>query len=134
MQCSNCSSVSPPAPAIVIDRGPVSVPRPCRYFTLRSLATCPTPLVSLSTTPCLNARSRSTSIVGSANVTPQAPRVPRLVDDLRDVQQRLRRNAPAVKADAAGVLLLVDERDLHAEIGGVERRRVAARPGAEDGD
>ena len=53
MQCSNCSSVCPDAPAIVIERGPVSVARPCRNFTLRSFATLPTPDVSLSTTPCL---------------------------------------------------------------------------------
>ena len=72
MQCSNCSSVSPPAPAIVIDVGPVSVARPWMNFTLRILPTWPTPLVSLSTTPCLNARSLSTSIFGSAKVTPHA--------------------------------------------------------------
>ena len=35
------------------DLGLVSVARPCRNFTLRSLATVPTPEVSLSTTPCL---------------------------------------------------------------------------------
>ena len=75
----------------------------------------------------------STSIFGSPKVTPHALRVPRFVDHLRDVQQRLRRNAAAIEADAAGVLLLVDERDLHAEVGGIEGRRVAARPRAEDG-
>ena len=36
----------------------------------------------------------------------------RLVDQLGDVQQRLRRNAAAIEADAAGILLVVDERDL----------------------
>ena len=94
--------------------------------------TCPTPPVSLSTTPCLNDRSLAMSTSGSGNVTPQALACRGLVDDFRDVQQRLRRNAAAIEADAAGVLLLVDERDLHAEIGGVECRGIAARPGAED--
>ncbi|MNC87581.1 hypothetical protein D3C83_33150 [compost metagenome] len=56
----------------------------------------------------------------------------RLVDDLGDVQQRLRRNAAAIETDAAGVLLLVDERHLHAEIGGVEGGRIAAGAGPEN--
>ncbi len=72
MQCSNCSEVAASLPAIVIEWGPVSVARPWRNFTLRSLATWPTPPVSLSTTPCLNDRSLSVSIFGSPNVTPQA--------------------------------------------------------------
>ena len=58
----------------------------------------------------------------------------RFVEDLGDVQQRLRRNAAAVQAHAAGVLLVVDERDLHAEVGGVEGGRVAAGAGANDCD
>ena len=119
-------------PAIVIERGPVSVARPCRYFTLRSCATWPTPPVSLSTTPCLNDRSLSTSTVRLAERDAPRAGVARFVDHLRDVQQRLRRNAAAIEADAAGVLLLVDERHLHAEIGGVEGGRVAARSRAED--
>ena len=38
-------------------------------------------------------------------------RVARLVDELGDVKQRLRRNAAAVDADAAGVRLRIDEGD-----------------------
>ena len=121
-------------PATVIDRGPVSVPRPCRYFTLRSRATWPTPLVSLSTTPCLKARSLLTSTFGSLNATPHASAWLRLVDDLGHVQQRLRGDTPAIQAHAARVRFLVDKGDLHAEVGGIERRRIAARPRAEDGD
>src|SRR5688500_15951401 len=52
----------------------------------------------------------------------------RLVDDLGHVQQRLRRDAAAVKADASGVLFLVDERDLHAEVCRIEGGGIAARP------
>ena len=55
----------------------------------------------------------------------------RLVDDLGDVQQRLRRNAADVEADAAERRALVDEQDLLAEVGGAEGGGVAARPGAE---
>ena len=53
IRCSNCSSVSPAAPATVIDFGPVSVARPWTNLTLRIFAMLPTPPVSLSTTPCL---------------------------------------------------------------------------------
>jgi hypothetical protein len=52
----------------------------------------------------------------------------RLVDHLGDVQQGLRRDAPLVQAHAAGVLLLPDQRDLHPEVGGIERRGIS--PGA----
>ena len=54
-------------------------------------------------------------------------RLVRLMDDVGDVQQRLRRNAAAIEADAARILLGVDERDLHAEVGGIEGRRVPTR-------
>ena len=42
----------------------------------------------------------------------------RLFEQLGYVQQRLRRNAAAIEADAAGVQLRIDQRDRHAEIGG----------------
>jgi hypothetical protein len=58
----------------------------------------------------------------------------RLVEHLGDVQQRLRGDAPAVEADPAGVLLLVHERDVHAEVGGVECGGVPSRARADDGD
>ena len=51
---------------------------------------------------------------------------------LGDVQQRLRRNAAAIEADAAGIRFGIDERDLHAEVGRVERRRVPARTRTDD--
>ena len=59
-------------------------------------------------------------------------RVRRLGDDVGDVQQRLGRNAPAIDAHAARVLLRIDERDLHPAVGRVERRRVSAGAGADD--
>jgi hypothetical protein len=66
----------------------------------------------------------------------QAPRrrMPGLGQELRDVQQRLRRDAPAIDADAAGVRLTIDEGDLHAQVGGEERGGVAPGPGAKDGE
>jgi hypothetical protein len=60
--------------------------------------------------------------------------VARLVEHLGDVEQRLRRDAAAIDADPARVLLLVDEGDLHAEIGGQEGGGIAAGAGADDRD
>ena len=99
---------------------------------LRCFDSWPRPPVSFATTPSLKARSLSRSIFGSPNVMPHAGGVLRLADELRDVQQRLRRNAAAIETDAAGIQLRVDERDLHAEIGGVERGGVSAGTGADD--
>ena len=56
----------------------------------------------------------------------------RLLQQLGDVQQRLRRDAAAIEADAAGILARIDERDAHAEIGRVKRRGVPARAAADD--
>src|SRR5687768_8594329 len=52
----------------------------------------------------------------------------RFVDHLGHVQQRLRRDAAAVKADAPRVLFLVDQRDLHAQVSRIEGGGIAARP------
>ena len=60
--------------------------------------------------------------------------LPRLADQGGDVEQGLRGDAAAVEADAAGVRLLVDQRDLHPEAGGEEGGGVAAGPPADDGE
>ena len=59
-------------------------------------------------------------------------RVARLVDELRDVQQRLRRNAAAVHADAARIQLPDRRARRRAEIGGQKRGGVPARAAADD--
>ena len=48
-----------------------------------------------------------------------------------DVQQRLRRDAADVEADAAERRIALDQHDLEAEVGGAEGGRVAAGAGAE---
>ena len=68
------------------------------------------------------------SIVGSPNSMPHCDGVLRLGEQLGHVQQGLRRDAPAVGADASGIDFLVDEDDLHPEIRGEEGGGVAARP------
>ena len=55
----------------------------------------------------------------------------RLVDHLGGVQQRLRRDAADVEADAAEHRPALDQHHLLAEVGGAKRGRVAAGPGAE---
>ena len=52
--------------------------------------------------------------------------------DLGHVQQGLRGDAAAQQADAAQPRLEVDQRDLHAQIGGQEGGGVAARSAADD--
>ncbi len=55
----------------------------------------------------------------------------RLLDDVRGVQQRLRRNAANVQAHAAERRPALDQADLEAEVRGAERRGIAARARAE---
>ena len=102
------------------------------YWTLRCFTSWPVPLVSRLTTLFLKSRSLSRSIFGSPNSTPHAFACRDSSMQLRDVQQRLRRNAAAIDADAAGVHLGIDERDAQPEVGGEKRGGVAAGPAADD--
>ena len=58
----------------------------------------------------------------------------RFFNQLGDVQQRLRGNAAAVETHAAGIRLGIDQRNLHAEIGGQECGGITAGPAADDGE
>src|SRR5262249_52261362 len=60
-------------------------------------------------------------------------RMPRVADDVRDVEQRLRGNASAIDADAAGVGFGIDEGDVEPEIGGEKRRRISSRTSTDYG-
>ena len=74
------------------------------------------------------------SIFGCAELDAPLAGVAGFVEHLGDVQQRLRRDASAIQTHAAGILLGIDQRDLHPEVGGIERRRVAPGAGADDCD
>ena len=102
------------------------------YCTLRCFTSWPVPLVSRLTTLFLNSRSLSRSILRLAELDAPRLRMPRFVDQLGDVQQRLRRNAAAIDADAARVHFGIDERDAQPEIGREKRGRVPAGPAADD--
>ena len=86
------------------------------------------------TTSSFQARMWSRSIVGLPKEMPSVAEFLGLGEHLGDVQQRLGRDAADVQAHAAELLAPVDQRDGQAEVGGAERRRVAARTGAEHGD
>src|SRR6187549_1646373 len=58
--------------------------------------------------------------------------VPRLVEQLRGVEQRLGRDAPAMQTGAAELRVLLDHRHLHAELTGADARDVPARAAADD--
>ena len=113
--------------------GSMSVAAPRRYLILRAFASCPVPLVSCLTTLSLKrAQLVDVDLRRRRRSTPHADGVRGFVEHLGDVQQRLRRDAAAVDADAARVRLAVDERDLQPAVGGVEGGRVAAGTGADD--
>jgi hypothetical protein len=57
-----------------------------------------------------------------------------LFNQLGDVKKRLRRNAATVKADPARIQFGIDQRDLHAQVGGEESGGVAAGAAANHGD
>src|SRR5438477_1262280 len=59
-------------------------------------------------------------------------RTTRLVDERRDVQQRLRGDAAAIHADAAGTRFGVHECDAETEVGAEKRGRVPTRPTTHD--
>ena len=59
-------------------------------------------------------------------------RVMRLAHHFGDMQQRLRRNAAAIEAHAAGIRFEIDERDLHPEIRRIERGGIPPGTGTDD--
>src|SRR5262249_27573417 len=61
-------------------------------------------------------------------------RMTRFVDHLGDVEQRLRGNAAAIDAHAAGIQLGIDERGAETEIGGEERGGVSTGTAADDNE
>ncbi len=105
----------------------LNVPRPCTYFTLRCRAELAEPSGEAFDDALLPAAQRGQVDLGRAELDAPLGRSMRLVDQAGDVQQRLRGDAAAIEADAARLRRVVDERDVHAEVGGVEGGGVAAR-------
>ena len=87
--------------------------------------------MSRATTPFFQPRSFAASTCGAPKRDAVLGHRLRFLDDPRRVQQRLGRNAADVQADAAERRAALDQRDRQPEIGGAERRGVAAGTGAE---
>ena len=115
--------------------GEANSPRPCTTSTLRCFASPARPFVSLPTTPAFHAAQlRDVDLRLCRTSTPACAISSASVIDLRDVQQRFRRNAADVQAHAAQRRIALDEHRLLAEIGRAESRGVAAGPGAQHDD
>ena len=129
--CSKPIVVVPFAPATSSWLGEVNLPTPWTTWTLRCLARPASPPVRRPTTPSFQSASLSRSISGLPNAQAVARHLARLGDHLGGVQQRLGRDAADVQADPAERRIALDQHHLLAEIGGAERRGVAARPRAQ---
>ena len=91
-----------------------------------------TPLVVASTTSPLRFISWAKSSLGGAeHDAVHGEVVARLLEQMRGLQQRLGRDAADIEAGAAEGGALLDHRHLHAELGGADRRHIAARTGAD---
>ena len=71
--------------------------------------------------------------VDVAGGDPERLRMPELVEQRRALEQRFGRNAAAVQAGPADLVLL-DQDDAQPQLGRADRRRVAAHPTPENGD
>ncbi len=92
-----------------------------------------TPLVVASTTSPLRFMQLAEVELGRAeHDAVDAKTVACLLEEMRGLQQRLGRDAADIEAGAAQGGALLDHRHLHAELGGADRRHVAAGPGADD--
>ena len=112
--------------------GEVNWPSPLTTVTLRCRARPVRPVVRRLTTPSFHPRMAVEIDRRRAEAHAVAGQRRRLVDGLGDMQQRLGGNAADVEADAAERRPRVDQHDFLPEIGGAERRGVAAGAGAEN--
>ena len=116
----------PLLPMTSITLGLTKRPMPCTTSTLRCLASTRSPPVSFLTTRSFNPRSLSRSSAGAAEGDAMRGHGLGVLDHLRGMQQRLRGDATDIQANATEARPALDQRDLHAEIGGAESSRVAA--------
>ena len=105
---------------------------PWSTSTLRCLARPASPPVSAPTTPAFHATSAARSILRRAERDSVRGHLLRLGDHPSSVQERLGGDAADIQADPAERLMALDERDAQSEVGGPERRRVAAGSRSQD--
>ena len=124
---------SPPSTRIVF--GPVNVPAPLTHstpFALKSDGDAAGHLLDDRALPLV--RLREVELRLADGDTELAERVVRLVQEMCGLHPRLRRDAPDAQARSAELGLLLDARDLGAELRGANRCGVAAGASAEDCD
>ena len=132
MAWSKLTVLVEPSAAVTSTRfGEVNRPVPTTVVTLRCLASPVSPPVSRVTTPSFQSAQRVQVDGRRGEDQPVAGHLLGLGDHLGRVQQRLGRDAAHVQADPAERTAAVDHDDLLAQVGGPERRGVAARSGAE---
>ena len=135
----HCSKRSSCGLAVSTDRLPFrsairTSQRPVTTRTLRCLDMPARPLVSWPTTFVLVAAQLVERDLRLAEVDAEIRRMRGFVDHRRRMQQRLRRNAADVEADAAERGIAFDQHRIQAQIGGAERGGIAAGTGAEHDD
>ena len=133
--CSWSASVSLTAPSSPsTDTAPALSMRPVPWneviLFLRNRKA--TPLVVASTTSPLRFMSWAKSSLGGAeHDAVRGEIVAGFLEQVRGLQQRLGRDAADIEAGAAEGRALLDHGHLHAELGGADRRHIAARSGAD---
>ena len=114
--------------------GPAIVPVPRKLSILFFLNRKRRRLLA-STVASLWASIALRSSLGAADLDAEAREsVPGLLEHLRGVQQRLRRDAADVETGSAEGGALLYDGDVEPELGGLDGTDVAARPGADDGE
>ena len=113
----------------------LNVPAPFTHstpFDLKSDAT--PPVICLTTRGLPLVRLREVELGLGDGDAELAERVARLVEEVRGLHPRLRRDAADAQARAAELRLLLDADDLRPELRRADRGRVAAGAAAQDGD
>ena len=129
---ASVSLTAPSSPRTTTEPALSMRPVPWKAVILFFLNRKATPLVVASTTSPLRFISWAKSSLGGPSTMPwTAEVVARLLEQMRGLQQRLGRDAADIEAGAAEGGALLDHRHLHAELGGADRRHIAARTGAD---
>ena len=134
MHWSKVTVFAPSGPSTRIAFGPVKVPTPDDHRHLAPLGEPGEPAGQLLDHALLPAAQAIDVDLRLGELHPEVLHLLGFGDDLGGVQQRLRRNAADVQADAAERRVALDQHHLLAEVGRAERRGVATRPRAEHHD
>ena len=131
MQCLKPTLVVPSSPSTERTLGEANVPAPAHDLDLALLGQPGQPAGELVDDGVLPAAQLVDVDLGLAEADAVGGGLLDVAHHAGDVQQRLRRDAADVEADAAEPLVALDQHGLEPEVGGAERGGVAAGAGAE---